>query len=96
LAFLCSFLRYFVLNIFLKKKTFEPLEIQEEVEPLNERQEKILKTLSSKGEVTVEELMVKVKGVSERTLRRDMKRLEELGFSEKQGSTKGSKYIYTK
>ena len=95
-----AFFIVFPLIFFLKKKprkNIEGLQIEkEEVVDLNDRQKRILKLLSSKGEVTVEELMKTIKDVTERTLRRDMKRLEQLGLSEKQGSTKGSKYIYTK
>lgn len=94
-----AFILVFPLICFFKRKStknIEILKVEEEDFDLNDRQEKILKLLSSKGEVTVEELMKIIKGVTERTLRRDMKRLEQLGLSEKQGSTKGSKYIYTR
>ena len=91
---------FFVLSLifFLRKKTSDETEhlIREEnLSDLNERQRKILELLSSEGEVTVEQLMNEIKGVTERTFRRDMKKLEELGLSAKQGNTKGSKYIYT-
>lgn len=89
--FVFTFFLVFFLLIFLKKKTVKKITFD-----LNSRQEKILEILSLKGEVTVEELMGKIKSVSERTLRRDMGKLEEYGFSKKQGNTKGSKYIYTK
>ncbi len=91
---------FFVLFLifFSRKKPFrkrEPLEKEKEFSELNERQRGILELLSSKGEITVEQLMGDIKGVTERTFRRDMKKLEQLGFSKKQGNTKGSKYIYT-
>ncbi len=89
--FVFAFFLVFFLLVFLRKKTVKNI-----VFDLNSRQEKILEILSSKGEITVDELMGEIKGVSERTLRRDMGKLEELGFSKKQGNTKGSKYIYTK
>ena len=62
---------------------------------LNSRQEKILDILCKRGEVTVEELLGEIGGITERTLRRDMRKLEEMGWSKKEGNTKGSRYIYT-
>jgi len=89
---------FFVLFLFLRKKEEKEIftEAIESPKNLNERQGKILEVLTLKKEITVEELMKEIDGVSERTLRRDMGKLEELGFSKKQGNTKGSKYIYTK
>ena len=95
-----AFVLVFPLIFFLKKKPQKNIEVpnfeQEEVFDLNDRQERILELLSSRGEITVEELMKTINDVTERTLRRDMQKLEQLGLSEKQGNTKGSKYIYTK
>jgi predicted HTH transcriptional regulator len=61
---------------------------------LNVRQQKVLDLLKEKKNITVEDILSNIKGVSERTLRRDMNKLESLGVSKKQGTTKGSKYIY--
>ena len=93
LFFLATFLAAFSLVlVFLRKKPLQ--KEKEEFFDLNDRQEKILNVLKEKGEVTIDDLRSEVGSVSERTLRRDMKRLEELGLSRKEGSTKGSKYIY--
>lgn len=89
---------FFLLFLFVRKKEEKEAFVESTAMPkdLNQRQEKILEVLTLRREITVEELMKDIKGVSERTLRRDMGKLEELGFSKKQGNTKGSKYIYTK
>ncbi len=105
-SFIFPFLFFFAFFFFLvaylfRKKNIEDTPVVQKSrvvndEVLNKRQENILQILSTEGEVTVEYLMEKIKNVTERTLRRDMKKLEELGFSEKMGNTKGSKYIYTR
>lgn len=61
---------------------------------LNSRQKKILSVLQERKELTIDEIVPYVDGVSERTLRRDMFKLESLGYSKKLGSTKGTKYIF--
>lgn len=91
----------FVFFVFFKKKPLKKeYDLEDEVlvleEPnlLNSRQEKILSFLEKDGEVTVEVLLEKVGGVTERTLRRDMNKLVGFGIVKKQGNTKGSKYIF--
>jgi predicted HTH transcriptional regulator len=97
LGFLFAALFVVFLFFFLKRKPCKKISVKnEEMPDLNSRQKKVLEELSLKGEITVEELMESIQGVSERTFRRDMLKLEKLGFSKKQGNTKGSKYIYTK
>jgi len=91
ISLLLFFLSFFAFFSF-KRASLKQKKIPES---LNSRQRNILSILSSEGEVTVEQLMSEIKGVTERTFRRDMKKLEELGLSAKQGNTKGSKYIYT-
>jgi predicted HTH transcriptional regulator len=94
--FLAFFGIAFILLLFLRKK--ERVNEIAVVEPLdlNPRQRAILNILEMRGEVTVEELIEEIEGVSERTFRRDMQKLEKLGLSKKEGNTKGSKYIYLK
>lgn len=91
---------FFFVTLLVKKRSerfvpFVEKKVVEE-EKLNKRQREILDILSSKGEVTVDYLMENITNVTERTLRRDMKKLEEMGFSKKKGNTKGTRYIYTK
>ncbi len=97
--FLAFFGLVFLLMLFFKRKQKEENLYGEKdvslVSDLNPRQEKILKILKERKEITIEELMLEIKNVSERTFRRDMKKLEELKFLEKEGNTKGSKYIFT-
>ncbi len=96
--FLAFFGIIFLILVLFRKKDEEIFEKEIKVEEvgLTPRQEEIVGILSQKGEITVEELIGVIKGVSERTFRRDMQKLEELGISRKEGNTKGSKYIYTK
>lgn len=97
LAFLGIF---FLLLLFFDKKTsfkrqYRNVFTEELEEGLNERQGKVLKLLKERKEITVEELMQEIKNVSERTFRRDMRKLEKRGSLKKEGNTKGSKYIFT-
>lgn len=87
----------FVLFMFRKQspRREKLMELVPDKSGLNSRQEKILDILCERGEVTVEELLGEIGGVTERTLRRDMRKLEEMGWSKKEGNTKGSIYIYT-
>lgn len=90
----------FLIFLFVKQKGVIKNESVKKSKPfkkisgLNNRQEKVLNLLKSKREITVDEALVDIKDVSERTLRRDMNKLESLGISKKEGTTKGSKYIY--
>ncbi len=102
-AFMLAFLGMFFLLIMLfskkanvKRQVHKVFKKEAEgVEELNERQSKVLKLLKERREITVEELVMEIKGVSERTFRRDMKKFEEEGLLKKEGNTKGSKYIFT-
>ncbi len=69
---------------------------KEKNENLNDRQKKILDVLKKDKEVTVDLLLKKISGVSERTFRRDMNKFESLGYIKKTGSTKSAKYILKK
>lgn len=95
--FFIAFVGVFFLILFLFKKKDSNLQQESflQEDSLNVRQEEILGILKLDGEVAVDDLMYKIKNVSERTLRRDMNKLQSLGFCGKQGNTKGSKYIYT-
>ncbi len=95
-SFLIAFFAVLFSMFFLKKRVVCDFEKSEDNYDLNERQKKVLELLSLRGEITVDEIMKKIKGVSERTLRRDMNKLGDMGFCIKEGNTKGSKYIYTK
>jgi predicted HTH transcriptional regulator len=83
-----------VFYIFRKRDSVQiPTNFSENLE-LNDRQKKIFSLLKEKGELRVDDIMSQIGGVSERTLRRDMSKLEDLGYSKKLGSTKGAKYIF--
>ncbi len=76
------------------KKVLKKKEVKEN--NLNDRQNDILSMLKKEKEVKIENIMGEIVGVSERTLRRDMNKLEELGYSKKVGTTKACKYIFVK
>lgn len=59
---------------------------------LNDRQEKIFEMVNHNGEVTMQLVSDHINDVSERTLRRDMNKLEKLGLIERFGKTKDSVY----
>ena len=64
----------------------------EDIFDLNDRQEKIFEMVKQNGEVTMQTVSDRVSDVSERTLRRDMNKLEKLGLIERFGKTKDSVY----
>jgi predicted HTH transcriptional regulator len=60
---------------------------------LNARQRKILSLFDREEEITNEMVQSVIKGVTERTIRRDLNHLEEKGYIRKKGKTKGSYYV---
>jgi predicted HTH transcriptional regulator len=60
---------------------------------LNARQRMILKLFKSRKKLTNDEISEVVKGVTRRTLRRDLTNLEKKGHIKKVGKTKGSYYV---
>lgn len=63
---------------------------------LNERQIQILKYIQSKKYANMKDINNNFKEVSQRTLRRDMERLEKLQFVKQSGKTRDSMYEYIK
>jgi Fic family protein len=63
---------------------------------LNNRQKEILKLFNKREVLLPTDIYSVAPNVSTRTLRRDMDKLEELGFVLKEGSTKDTKYILKK
>jgi len=63
---------------------------------LNSRQKEILKLFNKRETLLPTDIYSVAPNVSTRTLRRDMDKLEELGFVLKEGSTKDTKYILKK
>lgn len=63
---------------------------------LNERQIQILKYIKSKKYANMKDINNNFKEVSQRTLRRDMERLEKLQFVRQSGKTRDSMYEYIK
>ncbi|MBN1916219.1 DeoR family transcriptional regulator [Candidatus Dojkabacteria bacterium] len=59
---------------------------------LNERQKKIINMFAGKDKLTNGELERAVKGVTRRTLRRDLHELEQMNIIKQHGKTKGSYY----
>lgn len=60
---------------------------------LNSRQREIYKQISDKGELEMNDLARQIKGVTRRTLRRDLSKLVDEGLVIKQGKTKSAKYL---
>ena len=73
------------------KKVSRPIE-EEKTSILTFRQQKILNILKSIQIVDMKTLLVSVKGVTERTLRRDLLELQKVGLIKKIGNTKSVKY----
>jgi len=63
---------------------------------LTERQAQIIKVLSNGGSMTVPQIAKSVKNVSNRTVRRDMNGLVDMGNVAQEGSTKSTVYRYLK
>lgn len=80
---------------FVERNSFEKKPPRKNV-PKTGRLGLLMEVFRKEGEVTVEMLLGKVEDVSERTLRRDLKKLEDLGHIKKVGNTKGSKYLFLK
>lgn len=73
-------------------------EVEEQMIPipselLSKRQDMILRLFDSKERLDADQIAKKVKGATVRTIRRDLTKLEELGYVKKVGKTKGSYYI---
>jgi predicted HTH transcriptional regulator len=60
----------------------------------NERQESLIRLFKEKGSMTMSEVEPLFKGITNRTLRRDLSKLEEKGILRQEGKTKNSVYIY--
>ncbi|KXK26753.1 MAG: DeoR-like helix-turn-helix domain protein [candidate division WS6 bacterium OLB20] len=60
---------------------------------LNSRQREIYKHINDKGEIEMNDLAKQIKGVTRRTLRRDLSKLVDEGLVIKQGKTKSAKYV---
>jgi predicted HTH transcriptional regulator len=79
----------------IKQKTFPKVKVlpSSESDKMNSRQQEIFSIIIRKKEVDMQEILSQVKGVTERTLRRDLLKLSELKLVRKSGSTKQAKYI---
>ncbi len=64
----------------------------EYLQPKTERQELIVKTIASKGELSIKDLEGVVKGCSEKTIQRELLSLVELGILQKSGERRWSRY----
>jgi DNA-binding transcriptional ArsR family regulator len=60
---------------------------------LTVRQKDIYKLIETSKKVEMRDLLVHIKGVTERTLRRDLLALQEQGLIEKGGNTKSAHYL---
>lgn len=65
---------------------------EEKASILTFRQQKILNIMKSVQIVDMKSLQVSIKGVTERTLRRDLLELQKVGLIKKIGNTKSVKY----
>ncbi len=59
---------------------------------LSDRQESIYQLIRKEGELDMKSVQDKVAGVSDRTLRRDMTKMEKLGLIKQVGKTRNSVY----
>jgi predicted HTH transcriptional regulator len=62
---------------------------------LSGRKQKIMQTLEKQQSITVPELSDLFPNVSDRTLRRDMNALNNIGLVDRDGSTKSTVYIFS-
>ncbi|KKR06431.1 MAG: hypothetical protein UT34_C0001G0472 [candidate division WS6 bacterium GW2011_GWF2_39_15] len=60
---------------------------------LNSRQKKLLDAISGSNGLNTMSMLKVVRNTTDRTLRRDLNRMMEMGLVYKQGSTKSSKYF---
>jgi predicted HTH transcriptional regulator len=67
-------------------------EIETKLSKLSSRKRKIVKLLQDSGSVTVPSISSRFPDISDRTIRRDMNDLEDIGLIERRGSTKATKY----
>ncbi len=63
---------------------------------LTPRQNVIYAIIRGKKSLEMKDLLPKIPGVTERTLRRDLLKLQEAGLIMKQGTTKASSYVLIK
>ena len=70
----------------------KPTKNSEKDDKLTPRQKEVLSLLKAKKTLEMKDLLGNIKGVTERTLRRDLLKLQELGFVKKVGTTKSVKY----
>lgn len=67
-------------------------QIESDYSKLSKRQRNIMKLVDEGDSITVPELSENFPTVSDRTLRRDMNHLEDIGLVKRQGSTKATVY----
>ncbi|MGI6423363.1 MAG: DeoR family transcriptional regulator [Candidatus Dojkabacteria bacterium] len=79
---------------FIQRPPIDEVKKVKKIYPINERQYKILATISKKGTMTPSEIYALEPNLSTRTLRRDMDVLVEQGVVRQEGSTKSTKYTY--
>jgi predicted HTH transcriptional regulator len=63
---------------------------------LTRRQKKIVELFKKHDQLEMKDLLEQIDGVTERTLRRDLLKLSDLGLINKEGTTKGVKYNWKK
>lgn len=63
---------------------------------LNERQRRVLSLFNRKKEIIMTDVAVSVRGVTKRTLRRDLTKLVDMGLIRQKGLTKDAKYTLNK
>lgn len=60
---------------------------------LTPRQKEVFRLIETSKKVEMRDILIRVKGVTERTLRRDLLKLQEEGLIIKKGNTKSAQYI---
>jgi len=81
-----------VKKISLAHKKSISLKLNPTIQNLNSRQKEIFEILKTKRTVEMKYLLSMIKNITERTLRRDLLRLQELKLISKEGNTKSVKY----
>lgn len=63
---------------------------------LNDRQRKVLSIFNRKEKIVMKDISITIRGVTKRTLRRDLSKLVDMGLIKQVGNTKDAKYSLIK
>lgn len=84
-------------NVSIKEKNSEELKEVKKVKNielnLNDRQKQVYKLIKQKKKIEMTDLLLNIKGVTERTFRRDLLKLQQNNLIVKKGTTKSASYL---